>query len=100
MLALLDFWEGLPKSEKPGRQKQRKNKSYETLLSHKDDPLIPDKLHLFEEIAFNLNKFLARFHTCAYGTIFSGFSWKPYSQFCQKVNPVKMFWRKLIMLKN
>ena len=64
MLKLLYFW-GHPKSKQPGRQKQRKNKSYETLLSHKDDPLIPVKLHLFEEIAFNLNKFLARFQTSA-----------------------------------
>lgn len=63
MLALLNFWEGLTKSEQPGQQKQRKYKSYETLLSHKDDPLIPNKLHLFEEIAYNLNEFLARFHT-------------------------------------
>ena len=61
MLELLDFWKCLPKSNQPGRGKQGENKSYETFLSHNDDPLIPAKLHLFIEIACNLNEFLARF---------------------------------------
>ena len=63
MLELLDFWKGLPSSKQPGQGKQGENKSYKTLLSHKDDQLIPVKLCFFEEIAFNLNKFLARFQT-------------------------------------
>ena len=65
MLELLYFWKGFPKSKQPGRGKQAENKSYETLLSYKDDPLIPIKLRFFEEIAFNLNEFLARFQTSA-----------------------------------
>ena len=63
MLELLDFWKGLPKWKQPGRGKQGENKIYETLLSHRDDPLIPVKLRLFEEIAGNLNEFLARSQT-------------------------------------
>ena len=65
MLQLLDFWKGLPKSKQPGQGKQGGNKSYETLLSHKNDPLILVKLRFFEEIANNLNEFLVRFQTSA-----------------------------------
>ena len=91
MLSLLDFL-GRPKSTQPEQQKQRKNKSYETLSSHKDDPLIPIKLHLFEEIAFNLNKFLARFQTSVPIVPFLVNSLENLTlQFCQKVNPVRCF---------
>ena len=48
-----------------GKENKEKTKSYETLLSPKDDPLIPVKLRFFEEIAFNLNEFLLRFETNA-----------------------------------
>ena len=54
ILELLDLW-FLPKSKQPERGKQGENKSYETHLSHKNDPIIPVKLRFFEEIAFNLN---------------------------------------------
>ena len=58
-------WKSLPELKQPGRGKQGQNKSYETLLSHKDDSLIPVKLHFFEEITFNLHVFLPRFQTSA-----------------------------------
>ena len=65
ILELLDFWKGLSKSKQPWRGKQGENQSYETLLSHKDHPLIPVNLRFVEEIAFNLNEFLVRFQTSA-----------------------------------
>ena len=65
MLELLEFWKYLLKSKQPVSEKQGENKSYETLLSHKDDPLSPVKRRFFEESAFNLIEFFARFQTRA-----------------------------------
>ena len=65
MSELLDFCKGLPESKQSGWGTQGANKSYETLLSHMDDPSIPVKLRFLEEIAFNPNEFSARSQTSA-----------------------------------
>ena len=58
MIEVLDFWKGLPKSKQPGRGRPGENKSYEFLLSQMNDPLVPVKLHFFEETAKNSTIFL------------------------------------------
>ena len=96
MLELLDFWKGLPKWKQPGRGKQGENKIYETLLSHRDDPLIPVKLRLFEEIAGNLNEFLARSQTNVPMVPFLVDSLENLTHNFAEELSCQMFWRKLI----
>ena len=53
----MKFWETLSKSKQP------QNKSYECLLTHYNDPLIPAKFQLFSFLASILQKYLVIFQT-------------------------------------
>ena len=63
MLEVVDFWKSLPKSKQPGQGKAGANKSYDTLLLKRNDPLVPVKLGFFEETAKIINVFLVQFQT-------------------------------------
>ena len=51
IVEIIDFWKGLPKSKKPGKEKIGANTSYDHLCSIQGDPLVPLKLQFFEDIA-------------------------------------------------
>lgn len=51
------FWEALPKSKRP------QNNSYNVVLEHCNDPLVPAKLHFFSFIAGILKKYLIVFQS-------------------------------------
>ena len=55
--AVINYWEGLCKSKRPS------NKSYESLVQHYKDPLIPSKLQFFAFIASIFKLFLTTFQT-------------------------------------
>ena len=63
LLEVVDFWKSLPKSKQPGQGKAGANKSYDTLLLKRNDPLVPVKLRFFEETAKIINAFLVQFQT-------------------------------------
>ena len=63
LLEVVDFWKSLPKSKQPGQGKAGANKSYDTLLLKRNDPLVPVKLRFFEETAKIINVFLVQFQT-------------------------------------
>ena len=55
--AVIKYWEGLCKSKRPS------DKSYESLVQHYKDPLIPSKLQFFAVIASIFKPFLTTFQT-------------------------------------
>ena len=57
MKNVVKYWEGLCKSSRP------KNKSYETLVDHYTDPLVPAKLQFFAFIASIFKGYLVTFQT-------------------------------------
>lgn len=59
IIALVKYFEGLCKSRRP------QNKSYETLVSHHTDILVPAKLHFFRFLATILQPYLVMFQTDA-----------------------------------
>ena len=63
LLEVVDFWKSLPKSKQPGQGKAGANKSYDTLLLKRNDPLVPVKLRFLEETAKIINAFLVQFQT-------------------------------------
>ena len=60
---IIEFWRGLPKSKQLGKGKEGQNKSYDRLIEHQKDVLVPLKLQFFEEVAKQLNSFLIKFQT-------------------------------------
>ena len=63
IVAITEFWVGLPKSKQPGLGQRGKNSSYDHFDNCYKDPLVPVKLRFFEEISKSLNKFLLVFQT-------------------------------------
>ena len=63
IVAITEFWVGLPKSKQPGLGQRGKNSSYDHFGNCYKDPLVPVKLRFFEEISKSLNKFLLVFQT-------------------------------------
>ena len=65
IVEIVGYWKGLPKGKQPGGGKAGDNKSYDRLCFQQNDPLVPVKLHLFEEVSKQLNLFLVCFQTDA-----------------------------------
>ena len=64
IVAIVDYWHGLPKSKQPGKGDPKKNKSYHVLLQNAN-PLVPLYFNFFESIAAKLNGFLRGFQSDA-----------------------------------
>ena len=54
---IIEFWRGLPKSKQPGKGKEGQNKSYDRLIEHQKDVLVPLK------VAKQLSSFIIKFQT-------------------------------------
>ena len=63
IVEIVDFWKGLLKSKIPEKGKTGTNTSYDHLCLIQKDPLVPLKLHFFEDIAKILNSFLVLYQT-------------------------------------
>ena len=59
IVKVIKHWEGLSQLQRP------KNKSYETLVKHYTDPLMPAKFRFFEYIASVFEPYLTIFQTDA-----------------------------------
>ena len=63
VVAIVEYWNGLPKYKQPGKGDPKQNKSYHVLLKKHTNPLVPLYFKFFESIATKLNAFLRRFQT-------------------------------------
>ena len=80
IIAIVDYWHGLPKSKQPGKGDPKKNKSYHVLLQNHTNPLVPLYFKFFESIAAKLMDFLDDFKEMYQWSLFRSTPLKKYPE--------------------
>ena len=63
VVEVVKYWQSLPKSKQPGKGKIGANTSFDRLSNAVNDPLVPVKLQLFDNVAKQFTTFLLLFLT-------------------------------------